>query len=167
MRFSHLARHAIAALVAAALLPLPLLSGCSWQGSSQGSAQGAADGAPLVATDAQLVGTRWTCTELEGTELPEGAPPSLAFDGGDAPGAISVAGHSGVNRFGGSATIADGTLSFGALMSTRMAGPPERMQLEAAYLAMLQSVDGASIVGDTLTLSAGGRRVATFVRAAE
>ena len=51
------------------------------------------------------------------------------------------------------------------MMATRMAGPTERMELERAYLSIFQTIDEASISGDTLLLLDGSNTVAIFARA--
>jgi heat shock protein HslJ len=157
---STILRSTIALLASPAVCMPVLLSSCA----SPRAAEAAVDRTPVPATRDRIARTDWTCTSLAGASFPEGTPPSLSFGETDPIGSISVSGYAGVNRFGGSATITGGRLRFGALMSTRMAGPPERMELEAAFLAMLRSVDAASIEGETLTLSAAGTQLATFTR---
>lgn len=105
---------------------------------------------------ASLLDTRWVLASLSGGTITAPAP-TLAFEEEG-----RVHGSSGVNRFGGDCTI-DGTqIRFGSLMSTKMAGPPERMELERRYLEVLAEVDRWSIVEGRLELSASGRVLATF-----
>ncbi|HMO66454.1 MAG TPA: META domain-containing protein [Verrucomicrobiota bacterium] len=87
--------------------------------------------APLREADlklARLVADGQTIT------VPAERPPALQFlaDGG-------VAGFAGVNRFNGAFTLGpEGTLTWGpGLAATRMAGPPERMALENAFMKAL------------------------------
>lgn len=95
--------------------------------------------------------------------------PTLRFEG-DA----RVSGFAGVNRCSGSVAIGDvgamgeTPLRFGPIATTRMAGPPDRMALESAFLGMLGEVraartttgpDGVSL----LVLLGDAGPLATFV----
>ena len=120
--------------------------------------------APVPVRLADLAGTTWTCTRIEGLELPEGSPPTLEFGAADESGVVKIAGYGGVNRFGGTANAVGAGLAFGPMMATRMAGPPERMQLERAYLGIFHAIDDASLSGDTLLLLDSHDTVATFTR---
>lgn len=51
-----------------------------------------------------------------------------------------VAGHSGVNRYTAGVELDGSSLTFGPIASTRMAGPPERMETEQRFLAALATV---------------------------
>jgi heat shock protein HslJ len=113
---------------------------------------------------ADLAGTLWTCTRIEGIDMPEGSPPTLGFGAADDSGVVRIAGFAGVNRFGGTVNAAGAGLAFGPMMATRMAGAPERMELERAYLGSFNAIDAASISGDTLVLLDGRSIVATFTR---
>jgi heat shock protein HslJ len=66
-----------------------------------------------------------------------------------------VTGYAGVNRFGGAYTFSpEGTLNWprGGLMSTRMAGPPELMEKEQAYLKGLPKTTRAIVASNGLQL---------------
>src|SRR5262245_19427768 len=87
------------------------------------------------ATGPQMSLSNWEGTELKAVRmvsggqvvtLPENPPITLKLDAGG-----KVSGRSAVNRYFGSFTTAsDGTIIWnGALGATRMAGPPEAMQL--------------------------------------
>jgi heat shock protein HslJ len=92
-----------------------------------------------------LTDTDWKCIELfdaHGAPVDTtGNPPTLRI-GADG----RASGFAGVNRYGCDARIGNSTssavmpLSFGPVMATRMAGPPERMALEQAFTAMLATV---------------------------
>jgi len=105
---------------------------------------------PLTAAAAvpRLTDTDWRCIELfdeNGAPVDTtGNPPTLRI-GADG----RASGFAGVNRYGCEARIGNSTssaempLSFGPVMATRMAGPPERMALERAFTAMLATVRDA------------------------
>lgn len=120
------------------------------------AAPGAAS--PAAPAGPALTGTEWVCLTIGGAPVKDQQPPTLAF-GADG----RASGYAGVNRFGGAwATAAGDALALGPLASTRMAGPPERMDLERRFLAAVAGVDSASIDGMTLTLRRAGTVTATF-----
>lgn len=62
-----------------------------------------------------------------------------------------------VNRFAGGAEQAEGSVTFGALAATRMAGPPELMAQEDALFRALQgTLEVSSADGDVVLTGAGG-----------
>jgi heat shock protein HslJ len=63
---------------------------------------------------------------------------------------------------GSYALIDNGSVILGQLVSTKMAGPPERMELESNFSKIMASVDGFHINGNQLQLLSGGRVVAEF-----
>ncbi len=63
-----------------------------------------------------------------------------------------VSGEGGVNRFLGDYEATDKTVKIGPLQSTKMAGPPELMTQEAAYLAALQNSTTWEISSRKLTM---------------
>lgn len=88
-----------------------------------------------------LGGGEWVLLELSGDEAAPAEPElTLAFEDG------SVHGSSGCNTFRGSVEVGEPATSFsiGPLAGTRMACPPEVMDLEQRYLAALQSAEGWS-----------------------
>ena len=124
-----------------------------------------------------FTGTHWNCVELigpDGTAVPvTDQPPTIliAADG-------KVSGFAGVNRYFTQATVGNSITAvtpvrFGPVGATRMAGPPERMQLEGAFTSMLERVRSAQVVargrtvpaGPTLVLSEGERVLARFAPA--
>ncbi len=132
------------------LIALALLSGC---GQDREAAE--IDGHPLA-------GSNWRLVETPGLDLPESVrTPELRF--GDEPGYL--AGTAGVNQLTGPYTMAGGQMSFGQLATTRMAGPPEAMEFESAYLESLRSVDAWRMRGEHLELIRDGTVVAVFERA--
>ena len=93
----------------------------------------------------------WTLSSLDPTRFSITA----TFSGG------RVTGRSAVNTYGGACTVtsttpSSGTLAVGALMSTRMAGPPDAMRAESAFHALLTGCTAWSVDGAALTLRDGG-----------
>jgi len=64
----------------------------------------------------------------------------------------TVAGTGGVNRFNGPFVSTDKTVKVGPLATTKMAGEPELMTQEAAYLKALESATTWSISGGVLDM---------------
>lgn len=95
----------------------------------------------------ELIGS-WTLVEIDGEAVPEaGTTPTLdILDDG------SAGGTGGVNRFRTHLEIVDGLLSFGPVGATKMAGPPEAMELESAFFARLDAVSTYQVEGEELTL---------------
>jgi heat shock protein HslJ len=99
---------------------------------------------------ALLEGANWQATEIAGVDsvLPaEQGTATAVFKAGQ------VTGSGTINRFFGSYETGPGnTIQFSALGSTDMAGPPEAMAQESAYLAALQKAATYAATADTLTL---------------
>ena len=86
-----------------------------------------------------LVGTDWTLIELNGKAVSANAnlrAPTLKLD----PATKRVSGQSGVNRYAGAYELDGAKLKFGSTLATRMAGPPEAMELEKDFLTALEKV---------------------------
>jgi heat shock protein HslJ len=111
--------------------------------------------------------------ELEGKRLLDWLPPNwedeaphLNFETDG-----RVAGYTGVNRMGSNldgAALVRGEFLLAPIVTTRRAGPPELMHLEARYSAALQRARGVRLLGDTLALTPGpdsDRTIARFSRA--
>ena len=65
-----------------------------------------------------------------------------------------VGGRSSINQFGGTVELlSDGTISWSALTSTLMAGPPELMVQERRFLAALESTQRFRLDDERLTLT--------------
>jgi heat shock protein HslJ len=156
----------VAARLALVILALTALM-LACQQPKPTSPPGAAPIATPAAAPAALRGTDWTCTwiAVDGRTMTPDAleAPTLRID----PPA-NASGRGGVNRFGGSAELsavepgATGTIGFPAIAATKMAGPPERMELEGAYFAALRAARRYEIKGDELTLHGDAGAVATF-----
>ena len=96
---------------------------------------------------------------MNDTAVTEGAAPTLeiAEDG-------KASGNSGVNRYGARADVEGSSIRFTMVVSTRMAGPQDRMKLEASYLAALERARRFRVDGTLLTLmDERGSVVATFL----
>ena len=105
-------------------------------------------------------GKEWTLTALRGQQIDTAKPPTMVF----AHGRLSVFG--GINQLSGSyALVGDGVL-MGDIASTKKAGPPELMELESDFAAILAKVDGFNVSGNQLTLFTNGKAVAVFLSAA-
>lgn len=145
-------RTAFAALLVAVHALVPA-GGCS---PKTVAADGAADaaGAPPA-----LAGTAWRCVSIRGVAVRAQHPPTVAF-GSDG----RASGLAGVNRYGGPYESRGQALHFGDCMLTRMAGPPELMDLERRYLDALRAVRSVAASGEALTMSDGGTPVLVFRR---
>ena len=138
-------RAAIWILCVAAIAP-----GCASHGtgsSGQGTSPPFAAARPLPT----ITGTEWRCAEIVDANgslvAVTGKPPTLLISA-DA----KVSGFAGVNRYFSTATLASVMappipLEFGPIGATRMAGPPDRMELETAFTLMLSRVRFAQVVG--------------------
>ncbi len=108
-----------------------------------------------------LGGQPWRLVALGGkpVEVQERAP-SLQFD----LAAGRAAGFAGVNRYSGDITLDGARLTFGPAILTKMAGPPERMELERRFTAALAATTSWRIRERQLELLAGDNYVlAAFV----
>jgi heat shock protein HslJ len=86
-----------------------------------------------------------------------GKPATLRLDAAE----TRASGFAGCNRYSGHYTLAADSLSFGALVSTKMFCQ-DGDALERTYLAMLAAVRTWQATDSTLTLSAAGAPLATF-----
>ncbi len=102
----------------------------------------------------------WKLIQLEGDALPDGVKtPEITFAEKG-----TVSGFAGVNRFQGSYTPKGESLFGPGLATTRMAGPPAAMQLEADFLQALRDVNQAKVKRDRLTFSADDLPLLIFQR---
>ena len=107
-----------------------------------------------------LIGSEWRCTRIGSRTLTEDRTPTLLMtDEGKA------SGFAGVNRWFGTYSVDGSTLKFGMLGMTRMAGPPERMQLEQTYADALAAVTRWSVSSGRLQMSDSNALVLEFVNA--
>ena len=113
-----------------------------------------------TANTQDLIGHEWRCARIGSRTLTEGSTPTLLMT---AEGKAS--GFAGVNRWFGTCSIDGPTLKFGMLGMTRMAGPPDRMQLEQTYADALATVTRWSVSSGRLQLSDSNAMVLEFTKA--
>jgi len=102
---------------------------------------------------------QWRLTKLNGDKIDTNSPPTMMF----AHGKLLVFG--GINRLTGSYALVRNTVTMSDLASTKMAGPPDLMELENNFAKTLRAVDSFKVSGNELTLSSGGKVVANFLAA--
>ena len=126
------------------LVVLAVSAGC---GSSSGGSSGGGDSSSTSA--AALVGASWRLTGWSvSSQDPNDFTITAEFKDG------RIGGKSAVNQYGGPYTAGDGgSISFGDLVSTMMAGPEPDMKAEQTYLTLLAAAKKFRVEGDTLTLS--------------
>lgn len=108
-----------------------------------------------------LPGTSWVLEDVGGVPVVQRGRATLEFaESGRA------SGNGSCNRFSGTATIAGDSLSFGPLMSTKMACVEDALtNQETRYLASLGSAQRYAIAGDTLRIYGAGGGELRFARA--
>lgn len=129
------------------LLPAAAL-GCEATGGRPGS------------SPASMVGTAWTCVEIEGVEVPAADAPTLRFDDDG-----RIGGSGGVNRYGAEIRRTGSSIEIAPIVSTKMAAEPARMELESRYFEALRSATRLVRSGGSLELFAGNRAVLRFAAA--
>ncbi len=109
----------------------------------------------------------WVLVEINGkaVEAPAGGEMKDATLKLDA-AKMQASGVSFVNHYGAKYELNDSKLKFGPMMCTRMAGPPDAMDAERDYLAMLEGVNGWRIADGKLELIQGEKVVARFTERA-
>lgn len=106
-----------------------------------------------------LAGRDWSLLSYADTSLPEGVTVTLMYD----PEQGRVAGRSGCNRYFGPATLREGTVEIGQLASTRRMCPPPVMEVEAAFLKLLQTASRYRIDDGQLFIDCTDGRQLVFV----
>jgi predicted amidohydrolase YtcJ/heat shock protein HslJ len=104
----------------------------------------------------QAGGKLWTLTSLAGKDVNANEPPTIKFEKG------RVAVFGGVNRVSGSYALVEESVTLGELVSTKIAGPAEAMELETSFIKALSSADSFHVHGNALELLSGGKVVAEF-----
>jgi heat shock protein HslJ len=97
-----------------------------------------------------LSGTAWVLDDLAGAGVVARATLVFAEDG-------TAGGHGSCNRFHGPVSIADATLDFGLLATTRMMCGEAVMNQEAEYLAALGEAERFELDGTHLYIHTAGR----------
>jgi uncharacterized lipoprotein YbaY/heat shock protein HslJ len=101
-----------------------------------------------------VVGREWVLESIGGADVTVMRPASLRF-GDDG----RVTGSTGVNRMFGGYVISDGRLSITTPGTTLMAGPPEAMATETAFLRAITVGGDLAVDGDRLTIGDGETRL--------
>lgn len=104
----------------------------------------------------QAAGKEWTLVSLNGKPIQVKKSPTMKFE----KGRLTIFG--GVNRIGGSYALVDESVFIGDLVSTRMAGSPELMELESSFSKVMSEIDGFHVSGNELELLSAGKAVARF-----
>jgi heat shock protein HslJ len=96
-----------------------------------------------------LAANEWQLVEIDGQPVPAGVdPPLVHFE------RESVRGFAGCNRFNASVTESKpGEITIGPAAGTKMACPPEKMDLEARFLEQLAKVNRYGYVAEQLALT--------------
>lgn len=107
-----------------------------------------------------LAGSEWALKDLGGAPVPADFKATLSI------GPLgAVSGNAGVNRFNGSIRGGGKTLKAGPFITTRKAGPPELMALEAKYLKALEAATKFELAGGSLrVISASEDQPLIFAR---
>jgi heat shock protein HslJ len=121
-------------------------AGCGDDGDDADDGGSAAGTAPEAA---DLDGSTFTVTDVEGQEVVEGSTITIDF----AEGLVVAAG--GCNTLRGGYTVEDGVLVVDVLASTQMACDEPLMAQDDWIGALLESGPRVTLDGDTLTLSGG------------
>lgn len=113
-----------------------------------------------TAASVPLEGTEWLLVDVGGKPAIPGAgtrKAGVSFTGDSG----SLRGNSGLNSFFGPYALDGSNLRIENLGMTRMAGPPELMEQETAFLAALHAARSYRLVGSELhLLDAGGATLA-------
>lgn len=141
-------------------LGMALLAGCATPPRPAPGPTPAVPPSEMPAPTLALMGTEWHCTRIGTRVVDPGRTPTLliAADG-------KASGFAGVNRWFGPCAVDGATVKFGLLGMTRMAGPPERMDLEQAYANALAAVTRWSVTDGHLQLSDGTSVILEFLPA--
>ena len=108
-----------------------------------------------------LPGTRWVLAEIAGTPVVEPGRATLDFEESG-----RASGNGSCNRFSGTATMVGDSLSFGPLISTKMACVEEALTAqEDRYLGALGAARRYAVSGDTLRIHTTAGEGLRFLRA--
>jgi len=131
------------------VLAAVILGACSAPStpSQPGGGSGAAD---------SLDQTKWALTSINGEAVPDGISATMAFDNGQ------VSGSAGCNHYGGSYKAEGSTVTFSETVSTLMACEESMMEVESAFMAVLQGSASFVMAGQTLTLTGADGSLLVF-----
>lgn len=133
-----------------------IFSGCGNKTASAETSQ-----SQTITDPAVLTAKTWELETIGGVAIEKGAYqrlPSLQFD----TSATRAFGFTPVNNYNGAYTLSGTSLTFGPVVSTRMAGPQPDMELEMKFNKIFDTVTGWKIAGGKLTLLTGDSELATF-----
>jgi heat shock protein HslJ len=106
---------------------------------------------------ADLVGTSWKLTKLEGQPVADAANSTLVIS------ADSIGGNGGCNTYGGDLAQTPDGIDISQVFSTMMAC--DGLDQEQAFLAALEATDAFALVGGDLHLLGSGAVLAELVPA--
>lgn len=109
---------------------------------------------PVTVSD--MIGREWSLTALNGNGVIGEKPPTLTLEDG------RFTGFGGVNRISGNYSSDGKRITFGQIISTRMAGDPALMEQESKFTIALESADAFEVADNQLVLSNDGAVVAKF-----
>lgn len=115
----------------------------------------------MIGTMDEVVGHTWQFVEVAGVPVGDVHPrsqPELTFAGDG-----QIYGTGGVNRLRGTWSFADGTLTFGPMVTTLMAGTPEHMARERAVLDLFSGPLAVSHADGALVLTGPDGRQSRLV----
>lgn len=151
--------------IAVCLLAVLAVPATTFVGGCQGGGGGTAE---TISSMLGKIDGEWVLDKLGGKDVASmlgmgGQKPSLSF-GNDG----SISGFGGVNKLMGSFDPKDllsGKIDLSKLASTKMAGPPEAMNLESAFTSALSKVSGFNFdKSGGLNLTDGKETLMSFVR---
>ncbi len=130
------------------VLALGLLVGACGSGSSSASDGSSVSGSAVTAAD--LDGSTFESTGIEGHDLVAGSTVRLTFEHG------SMSANAGCNTMSGTYVVGDGRLAWTGHPMTTMIGCPEDLMAQDTWLSdlLVQGAD-ATLDGDDLTLVSG------------
>lgn len=155
-------------MIAMCLLTMLAVPAASFVGGCQGMGGGGGGAADSLTNMLGKIDGEWVLDKLGGKDVASmlgmgGQKPSLSF-GNDG----SISGFGGVNKLMGSFDPKDllsGKIDLSKLASTKMAGPPEAMNLESAFTSALSKVTGFNFdKSGGLNLTDGKETLMSFVR---
>lgn len=118
-----------------------------------------------AAADSALINTYWKVTEIQGKPVvvrEHQSEPHIILQAEES----RFVGSGGVNRVLGTFTVNGQSLTLAPGPMTLMAGPPEAMAQEQAFVDAIKTVTGFSVSGDKLTMLAGEKPVLKFTAVA-